>query len=186
MSKQSPAAAFSVLVASYYAMPPEAPRGCVQLRTFGSRTSTPPAERTSSAQSTWASWSPRCRHDVEDRHARAAARDSRSRQSGPVFASSDAAPGPILETPPSGERAVDFFLSARSPVAFDPTPAPPATPPLVPVPTPVPLASPAPTSDPDSPIDPGRVSAGLQPAATASPTGTNCVTRDRKRPGFMA
>lgn len=97
-------------VASYYAIPPESPRGSVQLATFGFADIHPSGEDSelraihvrmvvsNNADTAW---------KIDTREQLLALPDHG--QSRPAFASSDAGPGPILDVPPNGKRTIDLF-----------------------------------------------------------------------------
>jgi len=97
-------------LASYYAIPPEAPRGSVQLATFGFADIRPTGEDeelraihmrmvvSNNADTAW---------KIDTREQLLALPGHG--QSRPAFASSDAGQGPIIEVPPNGKRTIDLF-----------------------------------------------------------------------------
>ena len=97
-------------LASYYAIPPESPRGSVQLATFGFADIHPTGDdeelraihmRMVVSNNDDTPW----RIDTREQLV-ALPGDGQSR---PAFANSDGGPGPIIEIPPSGKRTVDLF-----------------------------------------------------------------------------
>ncbi|MDB5214794.1 MAG: uncharacterized protein JWO86_2721 [Myxococcaceae bacterium] len=96
--------------ASYYAIPPEAPRGSVQLATFGFAEINPSGDdkklraihiRMVVTNNDDTPWKIDTREQLLEL--------PNSGRSRPAFANSDAGPGPIVDIPPSGKRTIDLF-----------------------------------------------------------------------------
>jgi hypothetical protein len=107
-------------VASYYAIPPEAPRGSVQLATFGLVAIHPHGRPEGSelravhvrmvvSNNSPAAWTVDTREQLLSR--------PRTGTTPPAYAMSDGGQGPLITVPPLGKRTIDLFYPLPADVA---------------------------------------------------------------------